>query len=191
MTTSQVMMKRLDMFKRQLITQTNNTDKIRVLKEISMMIRPRIKMMNLAILTIKEVIKKEKIDNIVKITVKEVIITRKVIINMKEEKAVRVNVDINKIVETIKIGKIMMAQIKKEEIISIIGTKVGIVNKTTEVSTIVITERKVAIEMKDVVETTIKISSKESIMSALISQKLILTQTIGNITVMIQSFSSK
>jgi len=191
MTTSQVMMKRLDMFKRQLITQTNNTDKIRVLKEISMMIRPRIKMMNLAILTIKEVIKKEKIDNIVKITVKEVIITKKVIINMKEEKAVRVNVDINKIVETIKIGKIMMAQIKKEEIISIIGTKVGIVNKTTEVSTIVITERKVAIEMKDVVETTIKISSKESIMSALISQKLILTQTIGNITVMIQSFSSK
>jgi hypothetical protein len=185
------MMKRLDMFKRQLITQTNNTDKIRELKEISMMIRPRIKMMNLAILTIKEVIKKEKIDNIVKITVKEVIITRKVIINMKEEKAVRVNVDINKIVETIKIGKIMMAQIKKEEIISIIGTKVGIVNKTTEVSTIVITERKVAIEMKDVVETTIKISSKESIMSALISQKLILTQTIGNITVMIQSFSSK
>jgi hypothetical protein len=85
----------------------------------------------------------------------------------------------------------MMAQIKKEEIISIIGTKVGIVNKTTEVSTIVITERKVAIEMKDVVETTIKISSKESIMSALISQKLILTQTIGNITVMIQIFSSK
>jgi len=191
MTTSQVMMKRLDMFKRQLITQTNNTDKIRELKEISMMIRPRIKMMNLAILTIKEVIKKEKIDNIVKITVKEVIITRKVIINMKEEKAVRVNVDINKIVETIKIGKIMMAQIKKEEIISIIGTREGIVNKTTEVSTIVITERKVAIEMKDVVETTIKISSKESIMSALISLKLILTQTIGNITVMIQSFSSK
>lgn len=191
MTTSQVMMKRLDMFKRQVITQTNNTDKIRELKEISMMIRPRIKMMNLAILTIKEVIKKEKIDNIVKITVKEVIITKKVIINMKEEKAVRVNVDIDKIVETIKIGKIMMAQIKKEEIISIIGTKVGIVNKTTEVSTIVITERKVAIEMKDVVETTIKISSKESIMSALISQKLILTQTIGNITVMIQIFSSK
>ena len=191
MTTSQVMMKRLDMFKRQLITQTNNTDKIRELKEISMMIRPRIKMMNLAILTIKKVIKKEKIDNIVKITVKEVIITRKVIINMKEEKAVRVNVDIDKNVETIKIGKIMMAQIKKEEIISIIGTKVGIVNKTTEVSTIVITERKVAIEMKDVVETTIKISSKESIMSALISQKLILTQTIGNITVMIQIFSSK
>ena len=191
MTTSLVMMKRLDMFKRQLITQTNNTDKIRELKEISMMIRPRIKMMNLAILTIKKVIKKEKIDNIVKITVKEVIITRKVIINMKEEKAVRVNVDIDKNVETIKIGKIMMAQIKKEEIISIIGTKVGIVNKTTEVSTIVITERKVAIEMKDVVETTIKISSKESIMSALISQKLILTQTIGNITVMIQIFSSK
>lgn len=191
MTTSLVMMKRLDMFKRQLITQTNNTDKIRELKEISMMIRPRIKMMNLAILTIKKVIKKEKIDNIVKITVKEVIITRKVIINMKEEKAVRVNVDIDKIVETIKIGKIMMAQIKKEEIISIIGTKVGIVNKTTEVSTIVITERKVAIEMKDVVETTIKISSKESIMSALISLKLILTQTIGNITVMIQIFSSK
>jgi len=98
MTTSQVMMKRLDMFKRQLITQTNNTDKIRELKEINMMIRPRIKMMNPAILTIKEVIKKEKIDNIEKITVKEVIITRKVIINMKEEKAVRVNVDIDKIV---------------------------------------------------------------------------------------------
>ena len=98
MTTSQVMMKRLDMFKRQLITQTNNTDKIRELKEINMMIRPRIKMMNPAILTIKEVIKKEKIDNIVKITVKEVIITKKVIINMKEEKAVRVNVDIDKIV---------------------------------------------------------------------------------------------
>jgi hypothetical protein len=92
------MMKRLDMFKRQLITQTNNTDKIRELKEINMMIRPRIKMMNPAILTIKEVIKKEKIDNIVKITVKEVIITKKVIINMKEEKAVRVNVDIDKIV---------------------------------------------------------------------------------------------
>ena len=189
--TSPEMMKRLDMFRRQLITQTNNTAKVRGLKVIRMLIQPRIKMKNLAILTIEEVTKEEKIDLIAKITAKEVIIIKKVIINTKEEKVVKVNVDIDKIVETIKTGKTMMAQTKKEEIVSIIGTKVVIVNKTTEVSTIVITERKVAIEMKNVVETTIKISSKENIMSALISQKLIPTQTIGNITVMIQSFSSK
>lgn len=184
MTMSLGMMKRLDMFRRRLITQTNN------LKVIRTTIQPRIKMMNQAILTTEEETNVEMIDPIVTIIAKEVIIIKKVILNTKEVKVVKINVAIE-IVETTKTGKIMMAKTKKEEKISIIETKVVIVNKTTEVSTIVITEKKVVIEMKDVVEIIIKISSKENIMNVLISQKLTLTQTIGNITATIQSFLSK
>lgn len=184
MTTSLEMMKRSDMFRRLLIPQTNN------LKVIRMMIQPRIKMMNLVILTTEEVTNVEMIDLIVIIIAKEVITIKRVIINTKEEKVVKINVDIDKIVEIIKIGKIMMAKTKREEKIDIIGTMEVIVNKTTEGSKIV-TEKKVAIEMIDVAGITIKISSIENIMNDLISQRLTPTQTIENITAMIQNFSLK